>query len=249
MAIMKKPLPVLLAMVLAWAWAAPARAGVDYSIYAGLLKRHVKNGVVSYAGFKADEAKLDRFLDLLAKADPAKMTRNQSMAFYINAYNAWTIKLILSKYPGIKSIRDIGWFLSGPWKKKIVRLKQGLVTLDYLEHDVLRPRYKDPRVHFAINCASKSCPPLLAEPYLPQTLDRQLNQVARAFINDPHYTYYKDGVLHVSSIFDWFSEDFGYDVAKFVLKYADEKLAREIRARGKDLDIKYLDYDWSLNGK
>ena len=222
---------------------------VDRSIYATLLEKYVKQGQVDYRGFKTDEAKLDQYLKVLEKTDSDKLSRNEQFAFYINTYNAWTIKLILSGYPGVKSIKDLGSFLKSPWKKKMGRIDGDVVTLDHIEHNILRPRFKDPRVHFAINCAALSCPPLASEPYLGNTLDRQLDDAARAFINNPQRNYLKDNTLSVSKIFKWFAEDFNHDVIGFFLKYAKQDVKKELEAKRDKVKIKYLNYDWSLNGK
>ncbi len=227
------------------AWSA---GPVDYSLYAELLGKYVKKGVVNYAGFKKEEAKLDRFLKVLERVDTKKLSSSQQMAFYINVYNAWTIKLILSKYPGVKSIKEIGGWFSSPWKQEIVRIEGKVYHLDNIEHDILRPRFKDPRVHFAVNCASKGCPPLLSEPYLGARLNQQLNQVTTAFINDPSRTYLKDGTLYVTKIMDWFSRDFNKDPYGFVLKYARGEFKQRLLKAGKGVEVDYLYYDWSLNG-
>ena len=148
-------------------------ATADHSIYADLLAKYVQKGVVNYQGFRTEEPRLDQYLEALEQTDPRKLSRNEQFAFYTNAYNAWTIKLILSGYPNIKSIKDLGTFLKSPWKKKICRIDGDVLTLDDIEHNILRPRFKDPRVHFAVNCASKGCPPLLSEPYRGDILDEQ----------------------------------------------------------------------------
>ena len=134
-------------------------AVVDNSIFADLLKEYVKDGAVDYAGFKKDESRLDAYLKVLEGVNTGTLDRDAQFAFYVNAYNAWTIKLILSGYPGVESIKDLGSVFKSPWKKEIVRIDGDLVTLDHVEHEILRPRFKDARVHFAINCASKGCPP------------------------------------------------------------------------------------------
>jgi L-rhamnose mutarotase len=219
------------------------------AIYAELLAMHVQNGVVNYAGFKKDEKKLDQYLVILESSDVNTLNRDGQMAFYINAYNAWTIKLILSGYPGVESIKDLGGFFSGPWKKEFVRLKGETVTLDHIEHDILRPTYKDPRVHFAVNCASKGCPLLIAEPYDGSRLDEQLDRSTREFINDPERNYLAEDNLYVSKIFKWFSEDFNDDVIGFIIQYADEPLKKQLQAQQDRIKVKYLDYDWSLNGR
>jgi len=221
----------------------------DHSIYAALLEKYVKQGQVDYRGFKAEEEKLDQYLIVLEKTDSDNLSRNEQFAFYVNAYNAWTIKLILSEYPGVKSIKDLGNIFKSPWKKKICRIDGDVITLDDIEHKILRPRFKDPRVHFAINCAALSCPPLISEPYRGDTLDRQLDHSARAFINNPQRNYLEDNTLYISKIFKWFSEDFHDDVVGFFLKYAQGDLNKQLEESKSKIKVKYLDYDWLLNGK
>lgn len=246
---MLRKLLVALAVTLMLACYAQAAQGPDYGIWAGLLHRHTSCGMVDYAGFKAEEAALDQFLDSMANVDIGSLDRQAQKALYINAYNAWTIKLILGKYPDIESIKDLGRLFKTPWEIEFVRLGGRVLTLDDIEHKILRPVFKDPRVHFAVNCASKSCPALLGVPYLPQTLDAQLDQVTKAFINDPEQTYIKDRVLHLSKIFSWFAEDFGDDPAGFVLKYAEGGFKQELQDIYPGAKIIYMDYDWSLNGQ
>jgi hypothetical protein len=231
-------------------WGSPAisRGGVDDSVYAELLKKYVTNGVVDYQGFKNEEDKLDRYLHVLEKTDTKTLSRNEQFAFYINAYNAWTIKLILTAYPGIKSIKDLGSLFGSPWKKKIVRIEGDILSLDNVEHDILRPRFRDPRIHFAVNCASMSCPPLRSEPYRADILDDQLNEMAESFLNDSRYNRLEGNTLFVSSIFDWYSEDFNDDIVGFFMKYAKGDLKEKLRSQKREIEVQYLDYDWSLNG-
>ena len=228
---------------------AAAGSGVDHRLYGELLKKYVIGGQVNYAGFKSEEAKLSQYLELLEKVDPKTLSRNEQFAFYANAYNAWTIKLILSKYPGIQSIKELGLLNTGPWKKEVVRLRGGLVSLDHIEHDILRPRFNDPRVHFAINCAAKSCPPLRSEPYRADLLDQQLDDSTRSFLNDPQSYRLEGNRFYVSRIFKWFSEDFNEDLIGFYLKYATGDLAKKLETGRDKIRVEYLDYDWSLNGK
>jgi len=221
----------------------------DNTLYAELLSKYVKNSVVNYKGFKKEESKLDQYLKILEKTDIKELSRKEQFAFYINAYNVWTIKLILGPYPKIKSIKELGSLLKSPWKKKICRIDGKVITLDNIEHDILRPKFKDPRVHFAINCASKSCPPLLSEPYRGSILDKQLDESAQAFINNSEENYLKKNTLYISRIFKWFAEDFNNDVVGFFSEYAENDLKKGLGAKAGKIKIKYLDYDWSLNGK
>ena len=225
-----------------------AAASTDgHAIWAELLNKYVKPGGVDYARFKSEEKKLDQYLKVLEHTDLKRLSRQEKFAYYINAYNAWTIKLILSAYPGIKSIKDLGTFWKSPWKKKFVRINGELLSLDDIEHHILRPRFKDPRVHFAINCSAISCPPLRSEPYLGSLLDQQLDQATQSFINDPNSYRIEGDVFYVSRIFKWFAEDFNNDVLGFYLKYTREDLKKKLAEKKDVIQIKYLNYDWSLN--
>jgi len=227
------------------AWSTPQ---VDHHLWDELLKKHVLAGVVDYAGFKAEEKKFDSYLDLLARTDYQALESSERYAFLINLYNAWTIKLILGKWPDLRSIKDLGSFLSSPWKKEIVILKTGRVSLDHVEHDLLRPEARDPRAHFALNCASKGCPPLASFAFTGERLDQQLEQITRSFINDPQRTVLEGNELKLNKIFRWYGEDFGGKV-DFVRKYAEGDLKARLAALGDRVEIGYLPYDWSLNGQ
>ncbi len=228
--------------------AEPGRATtVNHDIWADLLKKHVKAGGVDYTGFKTDEGRLDQYLKVLENTDPERLSRNEQFAFYINVYNAWTVKLILSGYPDVKSIKDFGTILKSPWQKKLVRINGEVITLDHVEHRILRPRFKDPRVHFAINCSAASCPPLRPEPYLGNSLDDQLDHSTRLFVNKQDSHRFEGNTLYVSRIFKWFSEDFNDDALGFYLKFAEGDLKEKLSAQKDTLEVKYLHYDWSLN--
>jgi len=228
---------------------ATADEGVDHRIYADLLEKYVTNGKVDYRGFQSEEDRLDEYLAVLENVDPDVLSRDEQFAFYVNAYNAWTIKLILSKYPDIRSIKDIGGFFKNPWEQKIVRIQGQTKTLDDIEHKILRPLFRDSRVHFAVNCASVGCPPLRSEPYTGEKLEEQLADAVTRFINDPERNRIEEDVLYVSKIFKWFSEDFNEDIIGFFSTYARGDFKDKIAANKEKIKIKYLDYDWSLNGK
>lgn len=242
------PIIVLFTAVIVAApgWSA---VSVDNSIYAELLGKFVDNGRVDYDGLKKEEGRLDQYLKVLENVDPDSLSRDGQFAFYANAYNAWTMKLILTGYPGIDSIKDLGSLFKSPWKKKLVRIDGQVLTLDNVEHDILRPRFQDARVHFAINCAAYSCPPLLPEPFAAAKLDQQLTDATRAFINNPKRTYLEGNTLYVSKIFKWFAEDFNHDPYTFVLKFAEGNFKKELEAGKRNTEVKYLDYDWSLNNR
>lgn len=246
---MRRITQVLLGAALVCALAGVAHAQVDNSLYAELLDRHVVNGLVDYAGLKRDEGKLDAYLAALAAVDAKKLTEMQAYAYYINVYNAWTLKLILKHYPGISSIKDVGGFFTNPWRIRFVELGGELEHLDHVEHEILRPRFRDPRVHFAVNCASVGCPPLYAKPFEPEDLDEVLDGLTRANINDPAFNRLENGTLRLIRVFDWFGEDWGDDAAKlaFVLRYAEDDLRGRIESRQGGVRIRYTDWDWSLN--
>jgi hypothetical protein len=246
-----KPARLALAIVLLLAGAAGLAIAnpVDHSPYARLLAQYVNDGVVDYKGFKAEEAALDRYLATLAAVDPAAHPAPERFAFYANAYNAWTIKLILMHYPGIESIKETGSLFRSPWEKRFVKLEGRMMTLDEIEHDTLRADYKDPRIHFAVNCASKGCPPLYHEPFEGRILESQLDDATRRFVNDPARYRLEDGTLYVSKIFDWYGEDFNDDPVGFFIKFAEGDLKTRLTQQRGQLKVGYLDYDWSLNGQ
>lgn len=248
---MKRQRVCLAAMLFFWLTAALGGAAApDASPYAALLAGHVHSGVVDYVGLKAKEASLDAYLEILAGVDPSTLARPDCMAYYINIYNAWTLKLILEHYPGITSIKDAGSLFRSPWKRNFVRLKGRTVSLDDIEHDILRRRYPDPRLHFVLNCASKSCPPLAGVPYAGATLDTDLDAATTAFLNNPAHTYFAGGTLHVSRLFDWYAGDFGgpAGVWDFIRRYAGPELAGQMDAAA-SRRLAYTEYDWSLNGR
>lgn len=231
---------------------ADAAARPDNSLYQELLSRHLAGDTVDYSGLKEDEALLDRYLESIAKTDPTPLARNEQLALYINAYNAYTLKLILDNFKNNappKSIRSIGWLPGSAWKIKFCVIGGTPYTLDAIEHEIIRPTFQDPRVHFAVNCASKSCPPLLAKPYEADTLDQQLTANTTAFLHDRRHNFLDGSTLHVSSIFKWFKKDFNEDVPGFFMRYTTGDLQAAIAQQRQTLTIKYLDYDWSLNGK
>ena len=220
----------------------------DYTLWQTLLSDHVENGVVDYKGFQKDEAKLDDFLQSMSKVEISGLHRDAQFAFYVNIYNAWTIKLILSRYPDIKSIKELGNIFKSPWKKEIAVVKGKTVSLDHIEHEILRPEFKDPRIHFVVNCASKSCPPLRAEPYLGSRLEAQLESATADFINDGKNVVIQGSVIRVSRIFKFYKEDFDKGIIAFISRYAKGDLKTGLEARGDQLKVKFLDYDWRLNG-
>lgn len=231
--------------------AALAAPAPDHQPWSDLLAIHVKEGRVDYQGFKKDEARLDAYLQILDQSRPLELARADRLAYYINAYNAWTVKLILLHFKDgkpVDSIKDIGGVFSSPWSQKICRIGGEVLSLDTIEHDIIRPEFKDPRVHFAVNCASKSCPPLLDTAYTGERLEQQLDERAKGFINDSRFNYLEGDSLFVSNIFSWFDKDFG-DIPQFIQRYAGVGLKAQLQKKGSNIKVKYLDYDWSLNSR
>jgi len=224
----------------------------DHMLWGMLLNKHVQGGAVDYQGFKKDEAELDRYLVSLAKTDPDALESSDQLALYINAYNAYTVKLILKNFRDgnpVQSIKKIGGLFTSPWSISFAEIGGKTLTLDQIEHEIIRPRFQDPRIHFAVNCASKSCPPLISAPYLGETLDTQLDTSTRNFLADRKHNYLDADTLYVSSIFKWYGDDFNDDPAAYFLKYLEGESLEQLRRIGPEIRVKYLDYDWSLNGK
>lgn len=216
---------------------------LDYSPWATLLQKHVSlNGMVDYEGFYGDKANLTEFTDYLTENTPkASWSDNQRKAYLINLYNANTVRLIVDHYP-VKSIKDIVDGLSNVFKHNFIDFDGEKISLDDVEKKMLLPM-GDARVHFAINCASKSCPKLANYAFDPERLDKQLDQVTKDFINSSHVEVVNGKVL-VSKIFKWYESDFEQasgSVIKFINAYAENKI-------NADLKINYLDYSWDLNG-
>ena len=240
-----------------------------HSPWTTLLKKHVlplRGGQASqlrYAGMAADRAALKAYLDSLSAVSAATFQAGsaaQQMAFLINAYNAFTVELILTRYPDLASIKDLGSLLQSPWKPKWIPLLGGKVSLDEIEHEMLRAkgRYNDPRVHFAVNCASIGCPALREEAFVAERLDAQLDEQALRFMSDRSRNRYNPARqrLEVSKIFDWFGEDFrlGHQgmtsLPVFLGRYADvlaDAPADRDRVRRGQAPVAFLDYDWKLN--
>ncbi|WP_419176508.1 DUF547 domain-containing protein [Desulfosediminicola sp.] len=216
-----------------------------------LLKKHVHQGEVNYTALKEDEKKLDVYLSRLDATNPGVLSRNDQLAYYINAYNAYTVKLILRNFISgrpVESIKDIGGLFSSPWSISFVHIGGLKMSLDDVEHEILRPRFNEPRIHFAINCAAKSCPPLISEAYTGAEVEKQLQRNTVSFLNDPKANYVAGNTLYVSKIFKWFGVDFGNDIGGFVKKYAAPEMLGAINGAGSDLQVRFLKYDWSLNG-
>jgi len=218
----------------------------DHSVFDDLLRKHAKaDGRVDYVGIQKDHAQLKSYLSQLHSADLSSLSREELLALLINAYNAYTLDLIVRNYP-IESIkRD----LSAPWDTKFVEVGGVTVTLNDIEHTILRPveLFDDPRMHFAINCASIGCPPLRSSAYTGAGIERELDEAVRQTLAQPRYLEVVGDGVQVSEILDWFKGDFEkkYGSLRSFLTQHTTGRAREILA--KDGSIGFQEYDWNLN--
>jgi hypothetical protein len=221
----------------------------SHQIFDELLKKHVsKDGLVNYKGFIEEKEKLEKYLDLLSDNAPdrQKWSKDQQLAYWINAYNAFTIKLIVDNYP-LKSIKDLDPKVSIPlvntvWHIKFFKIGGKDASLDEIEHKILRKEFEEPRIHFAINCASVSCPRLLNEAFRSDDIDFQLDKVAKSFINDPSRNKITSNRIEISQIFSWFKGDFTKNGS--LIDYLNQYSTVKISSNAK---ISHLNYDWSLN--
>lgn len=221
----------------------------SHEIFDGLLKKYVgTDGKVNYKGFIADKEIFQKYLDKLSVQAPdrSSWSREEQLAYWINAYNAFTIKLIIDNYP-VSSIQDLKPTPNIPlvntvWHLKFFQIGGEDASLDEIEHKILRKEFEEPRIHFAINCASFSCPALLNEAFTPEKLEVQLNKVAVGFINDPKQNKIESDKIEISKIFSWFKGDFtkNESLIEYLNRYARVKINPNAK-------ISHLPYDWSLN--
>ena len=217
----------------------PKPATFSHAAWNTLAQKHISaSGKVNYKGFKADITAFDAYLKSLA-ANPVQSSwsSRQKMAYWINAYNAFTIKLIVDNYP-VKSITDLDG--GKPWDKKWIKLGGKTYSLNNIEHDILRPQFKDARIHFAVNCAAKSCPPVWNKAWTAANLNGQLERSAKAFINNAKYNNVGGSNAAISKIFEWYAVDFGDDIVSYLNKYASTKVDA-------GTVVTYKDYNWALN--
>ena len=217
---------------------ANSEINVDHSAWDKLLKKHVNSdGLVNYKGFQADRKALDSYISMLARNQPSdKWSVQEQLAYYINTYNANTVKLILENYP-VKSIKEI----KGAWTKDMVKIGNVQISLGGIENSILR-KMNEPRIHFAINCASISCPKLMNEAYTAAKINEQLDKATTQFINSDKNDL-SENSPKVSSIFDWYKKDFrdsDQTVIDYINKYAETKISDTAT-------LNYKDYNWNLN--
>lgn len=248
----------------------------SHSVYNSLLKKYVKNGRVDYSGFIASKQEFVSYLNTLGsvkQSEYGSWTEKEKLAFWINAYNAFTIKAIIDHYPITRSFSIVGLFvpsnsilqIKGVWDELKFKAVGNEVTLEDIEHEILRKEFDEPRIHMALNCASVSCPDLRNEAYVPGRLEEQLTQASTAFMNNPEKGLYideGDGIVKLSKIFNWFGDDFipiyggGHSfqgrsekenaALNFALVYVDSDSKKEYLKRN-NFRIGYLNYDWHLN--
>lgn len=241
--------------------------GFDHGAWSQMLQRHVRwisdghASTVNYQGMATDKDKLQNYLTALSAVSRQTFdgwSREAQLAYLINAYNAFTVQFILTRYPDLKSIKDLGSFIQSPWKKPFVSLLGQTRSLDDIEHGLIRGsgRYRDPRIHFAVNCASIGCPALRPEAYGAEKLDEQLEDQTKRFLGDRTRNRIADDALEVSPIFKWYREDFeqGFRGDKalpdLLARYAGVAGLNAAQAndlRGGRLAIRFGDYDWRLN--
>ncbi len=235
---------------------ANSTAAIDHAPWDRFLKTYVSQGDdgvnrVAYAVVTdADRQALARYIAGLAATPISRYARGEQLAYWINLYNALTLKVVLDHYP-VRGIRDIdispGLFADGPWDKDLLEIEGEAVSLNDIEHRILRPIWRDPRLHYAVNCASLGCPNLRRTAFTSATVDALLSADARAYVNNPRGARLDHGRLVVSSIYDWFQEDFGGNEAGVIghlMRFADPALQTRLsRIKG----INGHDYDWTLN--
>lgn len=249
------------------AWAAPravlwerwadsddsASLTVDHSLWSGFLATYViagDDGInrVRYGRVSdSDRAALERYLTLLSDTPVGRLSRPEQLAFWINLYNALTVRMVLDNYP-VDSIRAIrsGIFSSGPWGRALIAVESVEITLDDVEHRILRPLWRDPRLHYALNCASLGCPNLQRQAFTAGNANTLMNMAARDFVNHPRGVQIDGETAIVSSIYDWFASDFGGDMKSIIAhltQYADADLAAALK---RVTEFRY-GYDWDLN--
>ena len=237
-----------------------AQATPHHRSFSDLLSTYVHDGIVNYHGMRSDN-RLAGYIRWLAKTEPDTLpNEEEKLAFWINVYNAYTLKVICDNYP-VESINDLhtGGLIIGSilkttvWDKNLVTVGGRTISLNTIEHEIVRPRFKDPRAHFALVCASKSCPPLRSEAYEGGTLDRQLDDQGRVFLSDRFRNEFDPAKKHaeISKIFSWYERDFGSsdeEVVRYIARFLPDSLARQIMASPQEWNIGYKSYDWSLNG-
>lgn len=224
-----------------------------------ILSDYVYNGFVDYQKLCKDD-RLKKYIELLKAIDPDTISdREERLAFWINVYNASTLSIVCDNYP-VESIVDIGFgglalgqvLGTTVWHKDLVTVHHKTISLNNVEHDTIRGKFDEPRVHFALVCAARSCPPLRNAAYAADRLDEQLDDQGRIFLNDPAKNWYdlEKKEAHISKVFDWYGSDFGdsdAEILAFISRYLPEDIRDSIKKDPASWSVSYTDYDWSLN--
>ena len=230
--------------------ATTAEFGQTHALFTSVLTNYVKDARVDYAALKAQPQDLTRYLDQVAavsKAEFKKWSEPEQIAFLANAYNAYTLRLIIDHYP-LKSIKDIGSFFQGPWDQPVVKLFGETITLNTLEHKILRVDYAEPRLHFALVCAAKGCPPLRNEAYVGVRLNEQLNDQGKQFLAETAKNRVEaaEHTVYLSPIFKCYAGDFEKKSGSVLAALKPYWPAKPV-AGYEEFEIRYTGYDWSLN--
>lgn len=241
-------------MALLWALAASAGEPFDHTHrqFSSILGRSVTNGLVNYRGLQLNPQSLDGYVSSLARVTRPEFNRwdePQRMTFLLNLYNAATLRLVREHYP-VVSIRKIGSVFTSPWSLDVVELFGKRISLDHLEHEMLRKDFHEPRIHFALVCAARSCPALRAEAYMAERLEEQLKDQGIRFLarSDQNRVDAATDTLWLSEIFKWYEADFlkeSKSLQEFVTPFLPPDAAQV--ARGKRLKVRFSGYDWSIN--
>lgn len=218
-----------------------AAVAIDHSAFDALLRAHVSSsGKVDYAAIKSKISVLDKYLGYLSQNVPSSnASKNEKLAFWINAYNANTIKLIVDNYP-VNSIMDL--YGGKAFDNKWIKIGGETLSLNDIENNKIRAKFNEPRIHFAVNCAAKSCPPILNKAWTADNLEANLNARTKAFVNDSAYNKLSAGSVEISKIFEWYAKDFPGDIVSYLNKYSSTSIS-------KSASVSYIEYDWALNKK
>lgn len=233
-----------------------SQLSVDHTPWTAFLETYLVRGEddinrVDYRGVAPeDRARLDAYLEALSGTEVDRLSRASQLPFWINLYNALTVQVVLDHFP-VDSIREIdispGFFSNGPWGRKLLRVEGEEISLNDVEHRILRPIWQDPRIHYAVNCAALGCPNLQPRAFTPENAESLLEKGASDYVNHPRGVFFRDGELVVSSIYDWYQADFGGSEAG-VIDHLMEHARPGLRERLQDFrEIDGYRYDWSLN--
>ena len=231
----------------------------QHSLFTQILQDYVSNGLVKYKKLK-DDKRLDKYIKQLENSNPQKIVNEKNLlAFWINVYNAYTLKFIVEEYP-VESINDLHWgglylgSLIGTtiWDDEKIIINGSELSLNNIEHDIIRKKFNEERIHFALVCASISCPPLRNEAYEGYKLDKQLCGQAELFFNDVTRNNFDKNtrIAHLSNILSWYEDDFGENeqaILNYTTQFIDKETAEDIKSNLSEWDIKYMSYNWDLN--